>query len=59
MSEDKKKIYFRWLEEVRRSGKINMFGSAEPLAERFDLSKKEAREIVLEWMKSYDRKDYE
>ena len=35
-----------FLEEIRVSGKMNMFGVAPILAQTFDISKREAREIA-------------
>lgn len=48
-----------FLEELRKSRVTNMFGAAPYLAEEFNLSKNEAREILAEWMDKYDPKDYE
>ena len=43
--------YFLFLDMVRDSGKINMFGAAPYLAEEFHISKYEARDVLAEWMK--------
>lgn len=48
---------FAFLESIRESGKINMFGAAPYLEEAFDLNRYEARDILLEWMKTYREKD--
>lgn len=53
------KEYFDYLERLRRSGVVNMFGSAPYLAEEFELSMRDARDVVTAWMKNYDPKDYE
>lgn len=45
--------YFEFLKSVRLSGEINMFGAVPYLLDEFpELSKKEARDILLAWMKS-------
>lgn len=50
--------YFAYLETLRRSGAVNMFGAAPYLAEEFDLDKREARRILSLWMENYDPEDY-
>ena len=47
-----------FLEEIRVSGKMNMFGVAPILAQTFDISKREAREIASYWMFSTDAERY-
>ena len=47
---EKEKI-FEYLDEVRDSGVMNMFAAPQHLQERFGMEKKEARELVTEWMK--------
>jgi len=49
--------YFDYLEELRQSGVTNMFGATPYLMEEFGLSKYEAKDVLLQWMKSYERKD--
>ena len=49
--------YFEYLEELRQSGVTNMFGASPYLMEEFCLSKYEARDILLKWMKSHERSD--
>jgi hypothetical protein len=44
---------FRYLDSLRESGRINMFGAAPYLAETFGLSKNEAREVLRQWMESF------
>ena len=51
--------YWVFLENLRKSGVTNMYGAAPYLMEEFDLSKHEAREILTDWMKNYNPKDYE
>ena len=43
-----------YLELLRRSGATNMFGAAPYLANEFDMSDKEAKIALIEWMESHD-----
>ena len=56
-----KKVDERWvfLEALRRSGVVNMFGAGPFLEAEFGLSGREARAVLLDWMKNYDPGDYE
>ena len=49
---NKNEVYFRFLEELRQSGKINMFGAAPYLAQAFDIPKPDATKIFWDWTKS-------
>ena len=42
-----------YLDELRESGVVNMFGAGEYLEEDFDLDKKEARSILTQWMREF------
>ena len=42
--------YFDFLDELRLSGETNMFGAAPYLQAEFGIDKKEAREILQNWM---------
>ena len=46
--------YFEYLEELRQSGVTNMFGASPYLMREFGLGKYEARDILSQWMKSYE-----
>lgn len=46
--------YFLFLDELRESGVTNMFGAAPYLKEAFsELSNRKAKDILLEWMKTF------
>ena len=51
--------YWLFLEELRRSGVVNMYGAAPYLQEAFYISRNEAVEILIDWMENYRREDYE
>lgn len=45
--------HYDYLIELRDSGVTNMWGAAPYLAQRFDLSEQEAKDILLEWIDSF------
>lgn len=47
--------YFEFLNELRESGATNMFGAGPYLQEAFGLDRREARDIVIEWMESFSK----
>ena len=52
---DEEAIY-QFLDELRESGKVNMFGAAPYLVEAFGFSKLDAREYVSKWMEIADHR---
>jgi len=48
--------YFQFLDNLKESGITNMFGAAPYLEKAFDLDKKEAQKILIEWMEQYTDK---
>jgi len=45
---------FAFLDALRDSGKVNMFGAGPYVQEAFDFSRQQAKQYVLAWMKSYN-----
>ena len=45
-----------FLDMVRESGAINMFGAAPYVAETFGVSNHEARELLKNWMLTFDQR---
>ena len=45
--------YYEYLDFLRESGVTNMFGAAPYLEDRFDLSRQQAKNILIEWMEQY------
>ena len=45
--------YFTFLDRLRESGTINMFGAGQVLETAFDLDKREARKILVAWMDQF------
>jgi hypothetical protein len=46
--------YYGYLDALRDSGVVNMFGAGAYLQEQFGLSRSEARTIVIAWMNQYN-----
>lgn len=42
-----------FLDELRESGAINMFGTAPYVSEAFGVDKYEARDLVKNWMETF------
>ena len=45
--------YFEFLDDLRASGTINMFGAPKALQEMFDLDKAESFEIFTAWTEKF------
>lgn len=50
--------YWLYLEDLRRNCVTNMFGAVPYLQDEFDLDKEEAKKILADWMKNYNKDDY-
>ena len=46
-----KEEVFRFLDGVRESGKINMFGTRPLIEDEFGTDSRTSKELLLEWMK--------
>jgi hypothetical protein len=55
MSNDMKNDMFDFLDAVRESGAVNMFEGGRLIQEEYGLDRHEARDILVEWMKTYPR----
>ena len=49
--------YFDYLDDLRDSGVVNMFGAGVYLQRDFCLSRSEAKEVLLKWMDQFKRED--
>jgi len=45
-----------FLDNLRESGAINMFGAAPYVSDAFGVSKYEARDLVKNWMQTFDER---
>jgi len=50
---------FQYLDVLRETGIVNMFGAAPYVAEAFDLDDKEARALLVAWMDSFTQRHSE
>lgn len=50
--------YWRYLEALRRTGIVNMYGATPYLMQDFGLTRSEAKKILLDWMNNYNPDDY-
>lgn len=55
-----RETYLSYLDELRESGVINMFGAARYLQREFpELSHNQAKTVLQDWMSSFPRKGEE
>ena len=48
--------YFDFLVDIRDSGVTNMWGAGPYLEDEFNLTKQEAKDVLLAWIKSFEEK---
>jgi len=51
-----KEMVFDYLDNLRESGAVNMFGAASYVKEVFDVDLKTARALLSEWMRTYSER---
>ena len=51
-----RKVVYEFLDELRESGTVNMFGASSYLESYFDIDSKTARIILSYWMQSYSER---
>jgi hypothetical protein len=49
-----KDAIFEYLDDLRESGVTNMFGAGQYVANEFELRPKEAQEVLLDWMVTFE-----
>lgn len=49
--------YFNFIDDLRESGRINMFGAGSYLEEEYPLTKKDARTVMLGWIETFSKED--
>lgn len=47
-----------YLDDLRESGVTNMFGAGSYLQDEFGITKYDANRILMAWMKSFGKEDY-
>jgi len=45
----------QFLEELRDSGEVNMWGAASYIEKEFELEPQEAKDILTDWIRSFDK----
>ena len=48
--------HLKFLDDLRESGVVNMFGSSSYLEDTFDLTRREAGYILQQWMETYGQR---
>ena len=51
------KEHKNYLNNLRDSGVVNMFGAGEFLVATFGLNKRDANKLLLEWMESFEEEE--
>ena len=54
-TESDREEYFSYLNALRESGIVNMFGAAPHVAREFDIDIKTARSVLSDWMKDFKK----
>jgi hypothetical protein len=50
---------FKYLDSLRESAVVNMFGAAPYVASKFDLEKEESQDLLVKWMDSFSERHSE
>jgi hypothetical protein len=56
MTDNFKESVFKFLDDLRESGAVNMFGAGQFVQEAFDVDRREARTLVGEWMDTFSER---
>lgn len=51
--------YFEYLDDLRKSGAVNMFGAAPHLASAYGLDIKDARAVLQKWQNTFGNGELE
>ena len=54
-----KDVVFEFLDEIRESGSINMFGATPYIINAFGVTRYEAKDLLLEWMQTFGQRKKE
>ena len=55
-SEEQEEI-FEYLDELRKSGRINMLEAVPFITDNFDLATKDARNYLIQWITTYSERN--
>ena len=59
LGKDELILYFKFLDELRILGAVNMFGAGPYLMEAFELKPEESKVILRMWMETFNDKSVE
>ena len=48
--------HYEFLDMLKETGLVNMFGAGSHLMDHFDLTKYEANRILISWMETYEER---
>lgn len=54
-----KDVVFEFLDEIRETGSINMFGATPYIIDAFGVNRYEAKDLLLEWMQTFGQRKKE
>ena len=54
-----REIVYEFLDELRESGAVNMFGATLDLQEEFGFDRSTCRSLLSDWMTQYEEKSWE
>ena len=50
----KQRVIFRYLDDIRESGKTNMFGATPYIQKHFRITKYDAQSFLVKWMETFN-----
>ena len=54
-----RELVYEFLDELRESGTVNMFGASSDLRDEFGFDKSTCRALLSDWMNQYEEKSWE
>lgn len=54
-----RELVYEFLDELRESGAVNMFGASSDLQDEFGFDKATCRSLLSDWMNQYEEKSWE
>jgi len=54
-----RELVYDFLDELRESGAVNMFGASSDLQDEFGFDKSTCRSLLSDWMNQYEEKSWE
>ena len=54
-----RELVYEFLDELRESGTVNMFGASSDLQDEFGFDKSTCRSLLSDWMNQYEEKSWD